>query len=32
MVLRDGQGARGTAFVEPVAPCAPGRRILDAEE
>jgi hypothetical protein len=32
MVLRDRHGAGGAALVEPVAPDAAGRRILDAEE
>jgi hypothetical protein len=32
MMLRDSQGPRGAAIVEPVAPRAPGRRVLDAEE
>ncbi len=30
--LRDRQRPRSAAFVEPVAPGAPGRRVLDAEE
>jgi hypothetical protein len=32
MMLRVGQGPRGAAFIEPVAPRATGRRVLDAEE
>jgi hypothetical protein len=30
--LRDRKRACGAALVEPVAPCAPARRIFDAEE
>ena len=32
MPLRDRKRTRGAALVEPVAPRAPGRRILDTEE
>jgi hypothetical protein len=32
VVLRYPERARSPAIVEPVAPCAPGRRILDAKE
>ncbi len=32
VALRDGERARGAALVEPVAPRASGRRILDAKE
>jgi hypothetical protein len=31
-MLRDRQRPRSAAFVEPIAPDATGRRILDAEE
>jgi hypothetical protein len=32
VTLGDGERARGAAFVEPIAPSASGRRILDAKE
>jgi hypothetical protein len=32
MTLCDGKRPRGAAFVEPIAPRAAGRRIVDAEE
>ena len=32
MMQRDRKRPRGTPFVQPVAPSAPGRRILDAEK
>jgi hypothetical protein len=32
MMLRDSQGPRSAAFVEPIAPSTTGRRVLDAEE
>jgi hypothetical protein len=32
VALGNGQRARGTALVEPVAPSAPGRRVFDAKE